>query len=59
MCGGRFDLASGTAELIPAQNSHPLNAGESVIASGDDALELKGGLDGAQFVWVVFSKTLD
>ena len=52
-------VASGTAELIHAQNSRTLNAGESVIASGDDTLELKGGPGGAQFVWVVFSTTSD
>ena len=52
-------VASGTADLIHAQNSHTLNAGESVIASGEDSLELKGGPDGAQLVWVVFSKTSD
>ena len=50
-------VASGTAELIHAQNSRTLNAGESVIASGDDTLELKGGPGGAQFVWAVFSTT--
>lgn len=52
-------VAAGTAELIHAQNSRMLNAGESVIASGDDTLELKGGAGGAQLVWVVFSKTSD
>ena len=52
-------VAGGTADLIHAQNSRTLNAGESVIASGDDALELRGGPDGAQLVWIVFSKTSD
>ena len=52
-------VASGTADLIHAQNSRTLNAGESVIASGDDSLELKGGHDGVQLVWVVFSKMSD
>ena len=31
---------------------------ESLIASGDDLLQLRGGPDGAQLVWVVFSSVV-
>jgi environmental stress-induced protein Ves len=49
-------LASGSAELIHGQTLRTMVAGESVIAWGDDTLQLKGGPGGAQLVWVVFSR---
>ena len=48
-------VASGTADLINTVTSRTVVAGESLVASGDDLLQLRGGPDGAQLVWVVFS----
>lgn len=48
-------VVSGTADLITAAAAHNVGAGESLIAAGDDTLVVRGGPDGAQLVWVVFS----
>ena len=48
-------VADGTADLINAVTSRTVVAGESLVATGDDLLQLRGGPDGAQLVWVVFS----
>lgn len=49
-------IAGGEGDLINTSTPHPLVAGDSVIASGDETLELRGGPTGAQLVWVVFSR---
>ena len=50
-------VVSGTADLITAAAARTVGAGESLVAAGDDTLVVRGGPDGAQLVWVVFSAT--
>ena len=48
-------VASGTAEMAYAATARTLVAGESIVAAGDEMVELRGGPDGARLVWAVFS----
>ena len=48
-------VVSGEAELINAVSARTVAAGETLVASGDETLVLRGGENGAQLVWVVFS----
>lgn len=47
-------VASGSAQLMGATAEPIINAGESLIVSGEDALNLRAGREGAQMVWAVF-----
>jgi environmental stress-induced protein Ves len=48
-------VVAGEADIVDAPSSPCLGIGESLIVSGDDQLNLRGGPAGAQIVWVVFS----
>jgi uncharacterized protein len=48
-------VAAGVAELAGAASLRNVAAGESLIVSGDDSLNLRGEPGGAQLVWAVFS----
>jgi environmental stress-induced protein Ves len=47
-------VATGELELSGAVSARTISAGESLIASGDDALSMRGGPEGAGLVWAVF-----
>ena len=48
-------VASGHAEMVNAVAGRMVVAGESIVAAGDEMVQLRGGPDGAQLVWAVFS----
>lgn len=48
--------AAGSAQLVSSAGSgRNVAAGETLLVSGEDSLNLRGGPDGAQLVWAVFS----
>ena len=50
-------VATGEAHLVGTASARKVSPGESLIASGDDSLSLRGGPGGAQLVWAVFNPT--
>ena len=48
-------IVAGSAELVSSASTRNVAAGESLLVSGDDALNLQGGRDGAKLVWAVFN----
>ena len=48
-------IAAGDGDLVNTSTPRALVTGDSVIASGDETLEIRGGEAGALLVWVVFS----
>ena len=48
-------VVAGEADIVDAPSSPTLGSGESLIVSGDDFLNLRGGPAGAKIVWAVFS----
>jgi environmental stress-induced protein Ves len=50
-------VAAGEAQLVDAVSTRNVTAGQSLIATGEDSLNLQGGFSGAQLVWAVFSPT--
>lgn len=48
-------VASGAADMTSAGAGRTVVAGESLLASGEETLVLRGGPEGAQLVWAVFS----
>jgi environmental stress-induced protein Ves len=49
-------VAAGNAQLVNSSvSARDVAAGESLIVSGEDPLNLRGGPAGAQLVWAVFS----
>ncbi|MBK8738044.1 MAG: HutD family protein [Betaproteobacteria bacterium] len=48
--------AAGNAQLVSgAASARDVAAGETLLVSGEDSLNLRGGPNGAQLVWAVFS----
>lgn len=48
-------VAAGEAQLVGAPTTRKVVAGESLLASGEDFLNLRGGPAGTQLVWAVFT----
>ena len=46
---------SGVAELVGAASLRDVAAGETVVVSGEDELNLRGSKAGARLVWAVFT----